>query len=138
MNSPTTPGSTNLKPRPGASCLIRKNPMKTRMTATSQKLSRLCKHLATTLALSALVAVFGTASAFAGALFTTDIGCNKVNGNIYADKTNVFLNGGPGGTGSALDPNTTYCILVSAPGGIAALNTNECRVTTDANGHFEC
>src|SRR5437867_936959 len=95
---------------------------RTRMRTTSQKINRLCKRLIAAAALPAVVAMFGTVSAFAGAIFTTDLNCEKVNGNIYNTKQDVYLNGGPDGMGSALDPLTTYCVRVSAPGGIADLN----------------
>ena len=108
------------------------------MTTSSQKINRLCKRTIAAMALPAVVAMFGTASAFAGAIFTTDLNCEKVNGNIYADKADVYLNGGPDGKGSALEANTEYCVRVSAPGGIPDLNAQECRVTTDENGHFSC
>src|SRR5205814_7964777 len=108
------------------------------MNASSQKINRLCKQIIAAMALPAAVAMFGTASALAGAIFTSDANCLKVNGNIYDTKQNVFLNGGPDGTGSALDANTTYCILVTAPGGSAVLNTIECRTTTDSRGNFAC
>src|SRR5439155_17857091 len=98
-----------------------------------------CKNFIAAVALPALVAMFGTASAVAGALFTTDNFCNKVNGNIYAAKEDVFLNGGPDGTGSQLEPSTTYCIRVSAPGCAENLNTiRDATVTTDGDGFFPC
>ncbi len=111
----------------GASCLIRKNPMKTRMTATSQKLSRLCKHV--TASLMAAVALTSVALATddtcstagpcpsggpAGAVFTSDLGCNKINGNIYALKTDVYLNGG---STAANRLNGCYYVRVLSPMG---------------------
>src|SRR6266498_1884332 len=102
----------------------------TGMRTTREKLTRICRNTLT--ALAVLVAIGGATSALAGAIFTTDLNCEKVNGNIYAAKTDVWLNGGPDGNGSALKPGTTYCILVSAPGGTRALNTIECRKTTDS------
>ena len=89
------------------------------------------------MALPSVVAILGTTTATAGAIFTTDAGCVKINGNIYAAKTDIWLDGGTDGNGSALEPNTEYCILVSAPGGTLTLNTIECRKTTDSSGHFE-
>src|SRR5437762_3589502 len=99
------------------------------MTTSSQKINRLCKRTIAAMALPAVVAMFGTTSALAGAIFTSDANCLKVNGNIYDTKEEVTLNGGPDGTGSALDPLTTYCVQVSTPGG-ASLNAMECKVTT--------
>jgi len=105
------------------------------MTTTSQKLNRLCRNFIAAVALPAVVAILGTTTATAGAIFTTDAGCVKINGNIYAAKTDVFLNGGPDGNGSALDPYSTYCVRVESPGG-TVLSPTPGQVTTDANGHF--
>src|SRR5438034_4651448 len=105
------------------------------MTTTSQNITRLCKNFIAAMALPSVVAILGTTTATAGAIFTTDAGCVKINGNIYAAKTDVFLNGGPDGNGSALDPNSTYCVRVESPGG-TVLSVTPGQVTTDANGHF--
>ena len=87
------------------------------MTATSQKIFPICKNFIAAMALPVIVAMLGMTSASAGAIFTTDVDCNKVNGNIYTNKTDVWLNGGPDGTGSALEPNTNYCVRVYEPDG---------------------
>src|SRR5437879_1277865 len=109
------------------------------MSTTSQKLSRFCKTIIAAVALPAIIATFGTTSAFAGAIFTSDLNCNKVNGNIYAAKTDVWLNGGLDGTGSALVPNSTYCVRVYSPEGtLLSPATPVCLQTTDSTGHFTC
>src|SRR5437667_2596962 len=108
------------------------------MSTSSQKLNRLCKRILTALAIPAVVAMFGTASGFAGAIFTSDLNCDKVNGNNYAARTAVWLSGGPDGTGSALEPNTNYCVRVYEPDGTTLLSTQDCIKTTDDTGHFAC
>src|SRR6266498_1525570 len=108
------------------------------MNATSWKINWICKTLITSVALTAVVGMFTASTAFAGAIFTSDVSCNKINGNIYDTKQDVWLNGGPDGTGSALEPNTDYCIRVSAPGGNPYLNTKVCIVATDGSGHLAC
>src|ERR1044071_9253284 len=49
-----------------------------------------------------------------GAVFTSDIGCNKVNGNIYDAKTDVYLNGG---SKAADRLNGNYYVRVLSPSG---------------------
>jgi len=88
------------------------------MTATSQKIIPICKNFIA--AITLLIAVAGAASvALAngcppGAVFTSDVGCNKVNGNIYDLKTDVHLNGGPKAA-DRLDGN--YYVRVLSPSG---------------------
>src|ERR1051326_66924 len=49
-----------------------------------------------------------------GAVFTSDVGCNKINGNIYATKQDVYLNGGPS---AANRLNGCYYVRVLSPEG---------------------
>src|SRR2546428_6560777 len=81
---------------------------RTHMTGSSEKINRTGRNFIA--AVAVLIAVAGAASvALAddpvvgpcppsggppGAVFTSDVDCNKVNGNIYALKTDVYLNGG--------------------------------------------
>lgn len=51
---------------------------------------------------------------FRGAIFTTDSTCAVVNANIYAAKTDVYLNGG--GKGVSL-PDGSYYVQVTEPNG---------------------
>lgn len=51
-----------------------------------------------------------------GAIFTTDASGNVVNGNIYASKEDVYLNGGPRKPGAAGLPDGDYYFLITDPG----------------------
>lgn len=59
------------------------------------------------------------AGALTGSIFTTTIAdCNVVNANIYADKSDVYLNGGPtGGGGGPGLPDGNYYVQVTEPNG---------------------
>lgn len=52
-----------------------------------------------------------------GAIFTTDSTCSGVDLNIYADKEDVYLNGGPSYPGAAGLPDDSYYVKVTAPDG---------------------
>jgi len=77
-----------------------------------------------------------------GAVFTTDLNCAAVNGNIYVDKGDVYLNGGPSRPGAAgLLPNTSYYVQVTNPSGTQLLGSslfmpNQTPITTNALGNF--
>ncbi len=63
-------------------------------------------------------------SGLTGAIFTTDFTGTVVNGNIYQDKCDVWLNGGPGAhapPGAASLPDGTYYYQVTDPSGGALL-----------------
>lgn len=51
-----------------------------------------------------------------GAIFTTDSEGNTVNKNIYTDKNDVYLNGGPRKEGAAGLPDGDYYYLITDPG----------------------
>src|SRR5262245_2676375 len=72
----------------------------------------------------------------AGAIFTTDAGCQKINGNIYAMKGDVYLNGGPDGTGSSLAPGT-YCVWVTEPNQDTVLG-GPGTVVVGTDGKIQC
>lgn len=74
----------------------------------------------TALALALVVA--GTLVALAappvkGAVFTTNSACNQVNGNIYENKWDVYINGGPKKPGRAGLPDGDYYVRVTMPNG---------------------
>jgi hypothetical protein len=52
-----------------------------------------------------------------GAIFTTDSTCTGVNLNIYANKEDVYLDGGPAHPGAAGLPDGYYYVQVTEPGG---------------------
>src|SRR6478752_6470209 len=83
---------------------------------------------------SVLFVTVGTSSAnpIAGAIFTTLSNGSEVNFNIYAAKTDVYLNGGPGlgaPLGAAGLPDNTYVFQVTDPSGKTLLSTDaaSCR-----------
>jgi hypothetical protein len=67
------------------------------------------------------VLALATTSAFmaggAGAIFTTNAACNGTNINIYADKGDVYLDGGPVHPGAAGLDDGSYYVKVEAPSG---------------------
>ncbi len=95
--------------------------------APKQKLS--CLAVALALALS-------TGSAFAqklsGAVYTTTKDGTVVNQNLYAARTDVYLNGGPQNTNSSGLPDGTYYFQVTDPSGKTLLSTDNaaCRQLT--------
>lgn len=76
-------------------------------------------------------------AAVSGAIFTTVQDGTTVNGNIYSNKEDVFLNGGPQNDSSAgLDPDGLYYFQVTDPSGEVLLSTDplSCRILVVANG----
>jgi hypothetical protein len=76
---------------------------------------------------------------FDGAIWTTLFDGSEVNFNIYANKEDVYLNGGPGKgnpTNSNGLPDGTYVFMVTDPSGKDLLSTDnaECRLVTASGG----
>lgn len=92
------------------------------------------------LGIGAVLAVLASTALGAGvngAIFTTVIDGTTVNGNIYDNKADVYLNGGPQNTFAAgLDPDGLYYFQVTDPSGAVLLSTDplECRVLVVFNG----
>ncbi|HEU5343421.1 MAG TPA: hypothetical protein VFU60_03670 [Ktedonobacterales bacterium] len=65
------------------------------------------------------------ASPLSGAIFTTDASGQLVNGNIYSDKSDVYLDGGPQNcaSGSGL-PDGNYYFQVTDPSGSTLLSSD--------------
>jgi len=66
--------------------------------------------------------------ALSGAIFTTDKNGHQVNGNIYKDKCDVYLDGGPGEmapVSSASLPEGWYYFQVTDPSGKELLSTDD-------------
>jgi hypothetical protein len=59
-----------------------------------------------------------------GAIFTTDPTCSGVDLNIYSDKHDVYLNGGPSHPGAASLPDGSYYVQVTDPSGACVLGTS--------------
>jgi hypothetical protein len=92
-------------------------------------------------ALMALLAVAFAVPAFAapplpGAIFTTDIGCQGTNLNIYGDKAAVYLDGGPSHPGAAGLPDGSYYVQVTEPNG-TVLGKSSVVAVTVSGGEFE-
>ncbi|MDI6829152.1 MAG: hypothetical protein QME62_11790 [Armatimonadota bacterium] len=76
-----------------------------------------------------------------GAIWTTDINCSGVDRNIYYDKADVYLNGGPAGKGGPGLPDGMYYYQVTDPSGSVLLSTEpiEDRVVEVVGGRItEC
>lgn len=80
--------------------------------------SRLLHRLVFLLCLTAVVSLATPAAAVpvTGAIFTTNSACTGVDLNIYASKSDVYLDGGPKGNGPSL-PAGSYYVQVTEPNG---------------------
>lgn len=80
------------------------------------------------LSLIICIAIIGTAVEAAqplpGAIFTTDSTCTGVDLNIYSNKSDVYLDGGPAHPGAASLPDGSYYVQVTDPGGHCVLGTS--------------
>ena len=80
-----------------------------------------------TLAILALILVLPANAQVSGAIFTTVANGSEVNFNIYADKNDVYLDGGPGPgapQGAAGLPDGIYVFMVTDPSGKTLLSTD--------------
>jgi hypothetical protein len=75
-----------------------------------------------------------------GAIFTTDVNCNGTDLNIYASKSDVYVDGGPAHTGAAGLPQGEYYVQVTEPNGTllgtSIGTTDETPVVVNAAGEF--
>jgi hypothetical protein len=90
---------------------------------------------------SAVVVLPAHANQVSGAIFTTVSDGSEVNFNIYAAKTDVYLDGGPGPgapQGAAGLPDGTYVFMVTDPSGKTLLSTDiaACRRVQVSGGIF--
>ncbi len=91
-------------------------------------------------ALVAFTAQSGFSAPLPGAIFTTDSTCTGVNLNIYTNKADVYLNGGPAFPGAAGLPDGYYYVQVTEPAGallgtsVGSGNPTPVHVT---NGEFD-
>jgi len=96
--------------------------------------------LAVRLCLLCAIAILAVTSAFAsvgGALYTTTVNGATVNGNIYTDKANVYISGGPQNKKDpGLVPDGNYYFQVTDPSGSVLLSTDPitCRIVVVTNG----
>jgi hypothetical protein len=89
--------------------------------------------LAIVLAIGLTLPVGGLAVAappLPGAIFTTDSTCTGVNLNIYGDKGDVYLDGGPAHPGAAGLPDGYYYVQVTEPNGtVLGTSIGSCNET---------
>ena len=71
-----------------------------------------------------------------GAIFTTDSTCTGVNVNIYDNKEDVYIDGGPAHPGAAGLPDGSYCVQVTDPSGQTVLGKSNPGVVTVVGGEF--
>lgn len=88
---------------------------------------------------AALTLSLPTYAQLKGAIFTTNATGSEVNGNIYASKSDVYLDGGPGNQApqhAAALPDGTYVFQVTDPSGKTLLSTDiaNCRQFTISAG----
>lgn len=72
-----------------------------------------------------------------GAIWTTDVQCETVNGNIFDSKLDVYLNGGPHGNGGSGLPDGNYYIRVTDPSGADILGESNPQTVAVVDGEFE-
>ena len=71
-----------------------------------------------------------------GAIFSTDSTCTDVNLNIFDDKEDVYIDGGPAHPGAAGLPDGSYCVQVTDPSGQSVLGMSDPGAVTVADGEF--
>jgi hypothetical protein len=93
------------------------------------------------IAFLAIAAVFVAprvqATEISGALFTTDSSCTGVDLNIYGQKSDVYINGGPSHPGAAGLPDGYYCVRVTDPSGATILGQSVEGAVHVTNGEFD-
>jgi hypothetical protein len=78
-----------------------------------------------------------TASAqMSGAIFTTNAACDGTNVNIYSDRQDVYLDGGPRKAGSAGLPDGNYYVKVTDPSGQTLLGSTTTASVVVSGGEF--
>src|SRR4030095_1848153 len=92
------------------------NPRRARKTTTRKF------HLLTVGLLSVALLFIAASSAFMapplpGAIYTSNASCQGVNLNIYGDKADVYLNGGPAHPNGSGLPDGAYYVQVTETGG---------------------
>src|SRR6266550_1522344 len=71
-----------------------------------------------------------------GAIFTTDSTCTEVNQNIFDNKEDVYVDGGPAHPGAAGLPDGSYCVQVTDPSGQTVLGKSDPGAVTVVGGEF--
>jgi hypothetical protein len=78
-----------------------------------------------------------TAAALTGAVFTTNVACDGTNVNIFTDKADVYLDGGPHHAGAASLPDGDYYVQVTIPSGALQLGYTSTASVHVTNGSFD-
>src|SRR5438270_6297159 len=73
-----------------------------------------------------------------GAVFTTDSACSGVDLNIYGNKADVYINGGPSHPGAASLPDGSYCVQVTSPDGTVLGRSAPGAVTVAGGAFAQC
>jgi hypothetical protein len=76
------------------------------------------------LALGSASASFGDSTQLTGAIFTSNADCSATNLNLYDEKTDVYLDGGPDHNNAAGLPDGDYYVQVTDPSGNPVLGTS--------------
>ena len=112
---------------------------------SSIRLSRSCHAFPIAIVALAFAGLFVAPSSLradpplSGAIFTTDSTCTEVNQNIYSDKDEVYIDGGPAHPGGAGLPDGSYCVQVTDPSGMTVLGLSDPGAVTVVDGEFvEC
>lgn len=97
------------------------------------------EYVKTVIPVLSLVAASSAFANVAGAIYTTLANGTEVNFNIYASKSDVYLNGGPGkGAGSnapGLVPDGVYVFMVTSPDGeLLSTDNAVCRLVQVTGG----
>ncbi|HYX68384.1 MAG TPA: hypothetical protein VE825_04575 [Terriglobales bacterium] len=103
-------------------------------------LRAVCTRTQALVVLAVILCLAGTAAAQVnGAIFTTTSDGTTVNGNLYAAKTDVYLNGGPqNAKDPGLVPDGLYYFQVTDPSGAVLLSTDDitCRQVVVLGGRI--
>jgi hypothetical protein len=100
------------------------------------------RYIANSIAIGLAIMGFITANAFAavplsGAVFTTNSTCGGTDLNIYSDKGDVYVDGGPSHPGAAGLPDGAYYVKVTEPDGTVLGSSNATTPVSVTNGEFD-
>lgn len=82
------------------------------------------------------ISIATAAQPVSGAIFTSDEACTGVNLNIYANKGDVYVDGGPAHPGAAGLPDGNYYVQVTDPSGATVLGKSSTAVVSVSGGEF--
>lgn len=85
-----------------------------------------------------LFAGIASAAPVSGAIFTTESSCTGTNVNIFTDKGDVYLDGGPAHPGAAGLPDGDYYVQVTEPNGTLLGSTLTASVSVSAGEFADC